>query len=1078
MVIADFKQYKDETLPIVTSKEIYLNGNTEKFHPEGLYSEVIFGPKKPYHCTCGALNHKSYEGETCDICGVSCDDGTRRKEQYAKIQLRKKVLLPMFEKAIRAIFGIKAIKDIFSIAKYKSNLVDPYYFDASTFSLKKRKSIKNLEETIFITKPVYDIASLNALFDFLSEDELYRPGIESQIVRDHIPFVFSNTIIVYPPETRPIVMSGQKKDIPDISKFYKKLLANTTGTFWDKFSENDEEYNKNIYTIQKIVNEMYTLSYERGLCNKTSTLRESINGATVEYSGRSTIIPEPALKPYGVGLSADTVKKIFSPDLLHYIYKTVEQPRMLFDENKTIDSRFDVFKLLSYINSGKFNIDIPDEFFEKFLKDVGKNLLCFIERAPVLWRFNFSGVFIEVVLTEKDGYALFDDSKYFGPRLAKTNMYTNKVMQVNTMVSAAFNFDFDGDNMSIMGIHSTQGKKDFYNGYLGNPENLTFEHNGLLLAFHEHEAVYAFWALTDKVKHLVDLSLDNLATDLLPDFNVEKDYVDARVLNNNPDQLVNYFAPDLEESVVLPYNIAALNKAAGITIFKTNPGPCPKKAVKKINIKMLEIVGKDKYYEHVHELNKFLLMCSTMVSYCNPTFSAKDFAISSDDIQEYKKTLINEPFIGFHQNDILFTDYVKPEIAKDPMNSLYRVSESDARIKSVQLLKAASNNGIPTDIHGKAYINNIKEDLLSGHTKEGFFQSGDSARLALAQRQEAIPRGGELQRRFFWITGFLQLARTDDCGSKRTLPIEIRSKGHLESLHGRFYVTEKNLEITHSILKNNNLKVIDKNDPESEKLIGKTLNFRSPIFCEHPGYKICDKCMGTQQTKSVNLGAAIGSYIPEAIIQSVLRAHHFGGAFITKIRKEILELIKNCRFESPDLIFIKTMEDYHKLKSFYDEVYENGEEDIRIIPVPELNGNGETCYRIQVINPPFNDDSVKQLNKIIQILDKDRNEENLLPLNEMYNQLLDEIVLPNGIYSIFIELIMSLMFYDENDIIIRYGGEPHHQTALKKIIQKCDPRLSIFYNLNANAIALILRDEHKILGAKHMLSGLITPYKK
>ena len=101
-----------------------------------------------------------------------------------------------------------------------------------------------------------------------------------------------------------------------------------------------------------------------------------------------------------------------------------------------------------------------------------------------------------------------------------------------------------------------------------------------------------------------------------------------------------------------------------------------------------------------------------------------------------------------------------------------------------------------------------------------------------------------------------------------------------------------------------------------------------------------------------------------------------------------------------------------------------------------------------------------------------------MSLTEMYNQLLDEIVLPNGIYSVFVELIMSLMFYDEEDVIIRYGGEPYKQTALKKIIQKCDPRLSIFYNLNSNAMALILRDEHKILGAKHMLSGLITPYKK
>ena len=1073
MVIADFVKYKED-LPFVTSKEIYLNGNTEKFHPEGLYSEVIFGPKKSYQCSCGALNHKSNEGETCDICNVTCDDGSRRKEQFAKIRLRKKVLLPIFEKAIRAIFGIKSIKDIFAQNKYKSNLVDPYYFDAMNYGLKKRRAIKKLEETVFDNMPIYDIASLNKLFDYLAEDIIYRPGIELHINPDHIPYVFSDIIMVYPPETRPIVMSGQKKDIPDISKFFKKLLNITTGTFWDKYKEDDEEFNRNIYNTQKIVNEMYILLYARGLCDKTSTLRESINGATVEYSGRSTIIPEPALKPYGIGLSADTVKKIFIPNLLHYIYRMVEKPRMLFNENKEIDPKYDVFKLLNYINSGKFNLDLPDEFFDAFLVDDIKNLLCYIERAPVLWRFNFSGVIIEVVLKERDGYLDFNVKNYVGPRLSNTNMYNNKVMMVNTLVAAAFNFDFDGDNMSIYSIHSQQAKKSFFSGFLGNPENLKFEHNGKLVAQPEHESIYAWWALTEKV-NAVEIN-ENTIPEM--EFNTVTDYADARILNKNPNMIVKYSAPDIDEPILLPYNIVALNRAANVTIYKENPGPSPKKASIKTLMKMLDIVGPDKFYHHLHEINKFLLKCSTFISYCNPTFCARDFAIISKPIIDYKETLINEPFIGFHQNDILFTEYVKPEIAKNPMNSLHRVSESDARIKSVQLLKAASNSGIPTDIHGRAFINNIKQDLLSGHTKEGFFQSGDSARLALAQRQEAIPKGGELQRRFFWITGFLQLARVNDCGTKRTMAIEIRDKNHLDTLHGRFYLTEKKLVSNHHIIKNNNMQVIDKFDPASNELIGSTLNFRTPIFCEHPGYKICDKCMGTQQTKSINLGAAIGSYIPEAIIQSVLRTHHFSGAFITRIKKEILNLIKRNRFESPNLIYFKDLDDLVQLKNFYNDVYENGEEDINLVPVPENNTNTESCYRIDVINPPFNDDSVKQLNKIIQILDKDRADENLMSLTEMYNQLLDEIVLPNGIYSVFVELIMSLMFYDEEDVIIRYGGEPYKQTALKKIIQKCDPRLSIFYNLNSNAMALILRDEHKILGAKHMLSGLITPYKK
>jgi hypothetical protein len=155
-----------------------------------------------------------------------------------------------------------------------------------------------------------------------------------------------------------------------------------------------------------------------------------------------------------------------------------------------------------------------------------------------------------------------------------------------------------------------------------------------------------------------------------------------------------------------------------------------------------------------------------------------------------------EPYIGFHQNDILFNDYVKPEVLKSPDNILGRVFESDARIKSVQLLKAASNNGIPTNIWGKAFPLNIKNSLLDGLTREEFFIAGDSARLALDQRQTAIPKGGELQRNFYYNLGFLYLSGVEDCGTTKGLKFEVESKSHLKSLYGRYFMdgTEINVD--------------------------------------------------------------------------------------------------------------------------------------------------------------------------------------------------------------------------------------------------------------------------------------------
>ena len=1070
MIVIDLEQQKS-TLPYITSKEIYLNGNVEKFHPEGLYSEVIFGPKHPWKCSCGAIEGSSYDGEICDNCGVTCSDGSKRSKQFAKIKLPRKVLWPMFKKHLQALFGIKAIKDIFNPVKYQQNMEDPYYYDINTASLKKKKQIKNFEEFIFKTMPIYDIASLNAFYDFMKEDISLKQILHYTINPSYVDYVFTNEIIVTPPSSRPIITANNKKDIPEISKFYKNLLSMTINNYWENPSRKDEEFNKNIYAFQKIFDDMETFIFDKIFLEKTSVMRDAFSGSTVEFSARSVIVPAPELPPYGVALPRDTTLKITITEFLHFLIKELENIK---NEDNCIEEEMDIQQMIQMVRVGNPNFPIDDYLFKRFLISKYMNKKIMIERAPVLWRYNFSGVLISSVLFENDGYQLFkdlnNDPEYNGPRLSNTTMYNNKVMGINTIISPAFNFDFDGDSMLTLSLQSEQAKKEWVNTFLGNGSNIEFEHNNSLIPSLEHEAIYSMWALTFKCSDF-DINTNQVWNEdpiYLKDFKYN-----FKIINEKYNYKVRlYKNEESDEIIEIPYGIAAINRSLQFNLFETNPGEMAKKQIKESIKKLLEIVGHEKFYHHFHNLDKFLLWCSTSVVFCGPTFNLKDFAVGSSKITEYKNTLVNEPYLGFHQNEILFSDYVKEEISKDSENSLYKVFRSDARIKSVQLLKAASNSGIPTDIHGKAFINNIKEDLLYGHSKEGFFQSGDSARLALAQRQEAIPKGGELQRRFYYILGFLKLSRTDDCGSKKVFPIEIINKDHLESLNGRYYINESGIK-KHLIFKEIN----------PSDFIGKTLNFRYPGGCEQPGYKICNCCFGSRQPQSSNLGAAVGSYISESIIQSVLRTHHFSGAFITNIRKPILEIIKRNRFQSPNLIFIKkenqTIErnDIESLRGFYEEVYPN-KDDIELIRNINLDTDTEFGWEIKVHSAPFNDDSVKKLNNIIQIIDRDRKNDDLMTEQEMYKKLLQEIILPNGILSIYVELIMSILFFDENGVMCRYGSEPNHQIALKNIIGTCDPKLTIFYNFNSTAVAKILKDSNKILGAEHMYSNILKLFDK
>ena len=169
MIQITFSLFRKD-LPLVTSKEIYVNGDTEKYHPDGLYSEIIFGPKNAYKCTCGAITGRRSDGEKCDFCGVTCNDGTQRSKQFAKIKLPKKFLVPIFKKALQSIYGLKQINDVFNRSKYLENLTEPFFYDIKKGTLRKRKMIKNLEATIFSEFPVYDIFSMNKLFDMMCSD--------------------------------------------------------------------------------------------------------------------------------------------------------------------------------------------------------------------------------------------------------------------------------------------------------------------------------------------------------------------------------------------------------------------------------------------------------------------------------------------------------------------------------------------------------------------------------------------------------------------------------------------------------------------------------------------------------------------------------------------------------------------------------------------------------------------------------------------------------------------------------------------------------------------------------------------
>jgi hypothetical protein len=666
-------------------------------------------------------------------------------------------------------------------------------------------------------------------------------------------------------------------------------------------------------------------------------------------------------------------------------------------------------------------------------------------------------------------------------------------MEISNLTSALHNHDYDGDNMIAGALHSEEAKHDFAHMFVNN--NIEFEQRDSLLFDWEHEAIYASYMYTKIAYQKKDKNQAENKSDeaiVVKNFaELREKYIDFEIIKSN-DSLI--YIENLNETLTLAdwlinrclHRVDWDETSDEFTIYHKDK-VLNKKSLNNLLWRFYNDLKANNRHDELwnlgHELDKFLMEIGTTIDYCNPSFNLNDFAVNSPEITEYKKNLIqNEPYLAFHQNMVLFEDYVGPEVKKNDDNILHKVSDSGARLKSVQLLKAASNTGIPTNIYGKAIPRNIEHSLLDGLTQKEYYETGDSARLALMQRQDSIPRGGELQRKFFFSTGILHFEHDiEDCQAdvpideRKTVNVEIKDKSHLKSLNHRWFINEETKEDFYLDIETTDE---DWND-FFEDMIGNIYRMYSPRKCQVPTFGICKKCFGKKTPTSKHVGASLGSYIAEGIIQSVLRAHHFGGAFITELDYKILDILKHSKItsEADETLIETSKENIELIIEYLFTKYNDGDLEINTTDYEDTEKGESTVLSLKVINLPYNDDSVKILTSIVSLIDKNRKADKFIRPNDIYNSLV-EVITQNDLLSVYFEMILSLIFYDEDDNICKYSDKPAcTQIALKNIIEKLDPKLSIFYNFSNRAIANVYKNENA--GTEetgHMYNELLEMY--
>ena len=404
MIDLDFEIYKKVgDLQEVTNQKIFISNKQERFHEEGLYSEQIFGPAQPHRCQCGHLFGKMNSGKICDNCGVKCGDTNERSETFAKIVFPDNIFIvnPIFKTLLQQLFGQNAVKSLLAKKDYQPNSEFPYFFSLEKHKLLKESKMKADEKRIEI--PITDIVTLKQLFDVIRGMPEYTDHLNSFVLEPRfLDFIFINYVLVIPPNSRQIIKISPTKILPHpITKCYSQILKNqakSSSVSDQLFKVNPEFFGYTVYKYQGLVDEIYDIILEFNFQKKESYIREALTGKTVEFSQRAVVIPNPALRPYQIGLHEHSVKKIFLPELLHYLYSK-------YEDDAYNDDNFTIIDFIQYLYKSftrDFDINIREEDFIEFLQKNMEDFRMLVERAPTLWRFNISGYVLANVYDDQD----------------------------------------------------------------------------------------------------------------------------------------------------------------------------------------------------------------------------------------------------------------------------------------------------------------------------------------------------------------------------------------------------------------------------------------------------------------------------------------------------------------------------------------------------------------------------------------------------------------------------------------------------------------------------------------------------
>ncbi|HWW28037.1 MAG TPA: DNA-directed RNA polymerase subunit beta', partial [Caulobacter sp.] len=426
-----------------------INYRTFKPERDGLFCARIFGPTKDYECLCGKYKRMKYKGIICEKCGVEVTLARVRRERMGHIELASPVAHIWFLKSLPSRIAMMLdmpLKDIERVLYFEYYIVtepgltplkqhqllseddfmraqDEYGDDSFTAEI-GAEAVQNLLKAIDLEKEAEKLREELAGNPSDMKQKKFSKRLKIleafQESGNRPEWMVLTVVPVIPPELRPLVpLDGGRFATSDLNDLYRRVInRNNRLKRLIELRAPDIIIRNEKRMLQESVDALFD-NGRRGrvitgankrplksladmLKGKQGRFRQNLLGKRVDYSGRSVIVVGPDLKLHECGLPKKMALELFKP----FIY-----------------ARLDAKGLSGTVKQSKRMVEREQPQVWDILEEVIREHPVMLNRAPTLHRLGIQA---------------------FEPKLIE-----GKAIQLHPLVCAAFNADFDGDQMAV-----------------------------------------------------------------------------------------------------------------------------------------------------------------------------------------------------------------------------------------------------------------------------------------------------------------------------------------------------------------------------------------------------------------------------------------------------------------------------------------------------------------------------------------------------------------------------------------------------------------------------------------------------